>query len=367
MYPRNAIFRHDNADATSYTPQMFYTYRAERGENTDKRLETMPKTPDQQATQPTSPKSSPKAWTHKRHLLDTEDLAADEAMCIMEQTAEFKRTAEHKKAFPSLSSKTVATVFYENSTRTRSSFELATKRLGAQLINLDVNTSSVTKGETLRDTARTLISMGADAIIQRHSASGSAHLLAKMLGDQVSVVNAGDGWHAHPTQALLDLFTMLESRPQLQGAKVTIVGDILHSRVARSNISLLKKFGVEIHVAGPPTLVPPLLTELGVIRHSELDSALDGADFVIALRLQMERQQQGLITSIGEYQKLYRLDHARLRNASKNVRVLHPGPSNRGVEITDALHDDKEISLINAQVANGVLVRMAVLYLLLNE
>jgi aspartate carbamoyltransferase catalytic subunit len=308
-----------------------------------------------------------KLWAPKKHLLDTSDLTADEAQCILELSAEFKRLEERGAPYPVLNGKTVANVFYENSTRTRSSFQLAARRLGAEVINLDVASSSVAKGENLRDTARTLISMGVDAIVQRHSASGSAHLIADLLGDQVCVINAGDGWHAHPTQALLDLLTMSQVKENLRGTKVTIVGDILHSRVARSNIVLLRKFGVDVHVVGPPTLMPTHITDLGVTLHTELQAALEGADFVMALRLQLERQQQGLIASLSDYKKLYRLDHARLRHASKTVKVLHPGPSNRGVEITDALHDDPEISIVNDQVANGVLVRMAVLYLLLNE
>jgi aspartate carbamoyltransferase catalytic subunit len=308
-----------------------------------------------------------KLWAPKRHLLDTSDLTADEAQCILELSGEFKRLEDSGAPYPVLAGKTVANVFYENSTRTRSSFQLAARRLGAEVINLDVASSSVAKGENLRDTARTLISMGVDAIVQRHPASGSAHLIADLLGDQVCVVNAGDGWHAHPTQALLDLLTMSQVKENLRGTKVTIVGDILHSRVARSNIALLKKFGMDVHVVGPPTLMPKHITDLGVTLHTELQAALDGADFVMALRLQLERQQQGLIASLSDYKKLYRLDHSRLRYASKTVKVLHPGPSNRGVEITDALHDDPEISIVNDQVANGVLVRMAVLYLLLND
>lgn len=189
-----------------------------------------------------------KLWAPKRHLLDTTDLTKDEAQCILELAAEFKTLMENKAPYPVLNQKTIANVFYENSTRTRSSFELAARRLGADVINLDVSSSSVVKGETMRDTARTLVSMGVNAIVLRHPASGSAHLVAKLLGESVSVVNAGDGWHAHPTQALLDLFTMNQERDDLRGCKVVIVGDILHSRVARSNIFLLKKFDVDVHV-----------------------------------------------------------------------------------------------------------------------
>jgi aspartate carbamoyltransferase catalytic subunit len=306
-------------------------------------------------------------WSKKRHLLDTEELSPAEAQGILELASQFEQMAADGAPYPVLNKKTLANIFYENSTRTRSSFELAAKRLGMTVLNLDVAGSSVTKGENLTDTAVTLISMGVDAIVQRHSASGSAHVLAQHLGDQVHVINAGDGWHSHPTQALLDLYTISQVRPNLRGAKMTIVGDILHSRVARSNIGLLKKYGVEIHVVGPPALMPPHVEELGVISHTDLSEALVGANFVMALRLQLERQQQGLISGFAEYKKLYQLNHERLKIADKEVRLLHPGPSNRGIEITDALHDDPAISLVSKQVSNGVYIRMAVLYLILSE
>lgn len=264
-----------------------------------------------------------------------------------------------------LSGKTIANIFYENSTRTRSSFEMAARRLGASVLNLDTKVSSVAKGETITDTARQLVSMRVDAIVQRHSASGAAAHVATELGDKVQIINAGDGWHAHPTQALLDFFTMTEIRGSLSGARVAIVGDILHSRVARSNMWLLTKYGVDLNVAGPPTLVPAGLESFGVTVHNRLEPAIEGCDFIMVLRLQMERQKQGLIPSVGEYKKLFRLDHARLQLAAPGVRILHPGPVNRGIEITDALVDDESKSLIDAQVANGVAVRMAVLYLLL--
>jgi aspartate carbamoyltransferase catalytic subunit len=244
---------------------------------------------------------------------------------------------------------------------------MASRRLGADVLNLDVQSSSVSKGETIVDTARQLVSMRVDAIVQRHSSSGSAHLLARELGGHVHVLNAGDGWNAHPTQGLLDLLTMCEVRPDMQGAKVAIVGDITHSRVARSNIWLLKTMGADVHIAGPPTLVPPYLDAMGAVVHNRLDPAIEGADFIIMLRLQLERQTQGLVPSIGEYRRLFRLDHARLKLAQPGVRVLHPGPINRGIELTDELVDDPYYSLMTTQVMNGVAARMAALYLLMRE
>jgi len=256
-------------------------------------------------------------------------------------------------------------MFFENSTRTRCSFEIAARRLGAHVVNLDVQSSSVSKGETLVDTAHQLVSMGVDAIVQRHASSGAADLLVSHFGQKVHVINAGDGWHAHPTQALLDLLTMLEIKPTLRGSKIAIVGDIAHSRVARSNILLLRKLGAHVHVAGPRTLVPAYLSDLGVTVHTALEPAIEGSQFIMPLRLQLERQQQGLIPSIGEYVRLFRVDRHTLKLADRNVRVLHPGPVNRGIEIADELVDDPELSLVHMQVANGVPSRMAVLYLLM--
>jgi aspartate carbamoyltransferase catalytic subunit len=305
-------------------------------------------------------------WRARRHLLDTKDLTKVEVECALRFAAVCKKLCQLEIApLPVLNSKVVANIFYENSTRTRSSFELAARRLGATVLNLDVQSSSVAKGETLLDTAQTLIAMGVHAIVQRHASSGSAHRLSEAFHDKVHVLNAGDGWNAHPTQGLLDLFTMLEVMPDLCGAKVAIVGDISHSRVARSNIWLLKLFGAHIHLAGPPTLMPPEISKLGVTVHNQLEPAIEDADFVIALRIQLERQKKGEIPSLSEYKKLYRLDHHRLKLAKPTARVLHPGPVNRGVELTDHLADDPELSLIRTQVANGVAVRMAVLYLLL--
>lgn len=305
-------------------------------------------------------------WRRKRHLLDTRDLSTDELGTVLKAAKICKDIIKSGEGpQPVLANKTVANLFYENSTRTRSSFELAAKRLGATVINVDIASSSVAKGETIIDTGRTLSSMAVDCLVQRHQASGSAHQIARILGEEVQVINAGDGWNAHPTQALLDYFTMTELRGNLNGSKLAIIGDITHSRVARSNIWLLKKLGVDIHVSGPPTLLPPDLASLGVTVHARPEAAIENADFVMVLRLQLERQQQGLIPSLGEYKRLYRIDHARIKLASPAVKVFHPGPMNRDLEITHALADDPELSLVRTQVANGVAVRMAILYLLL--
>jgi aspartate carbamoyltransferase catalytic subunit len=304
-------------------------------------------------------------WKQRRHLLDTADLQNEEIETFLELAQQCKRAHQDELPLELLHGVTVANVFYENSTRTRSSFEIAARRLGADVLNLDTKVSSVTKGETITDTARQLVAMRVNAIIQRHSASGSAELIARELGEQVQVINAGDGWHAHPTQGLLDLFSMKEIKNNLKGAKVAIIGDITHSRVARSNIWLLQKQGVDIHAAGPPTLLPPALQDLGLTVHTRLEPAIENADFIIMLRLQLERQKQGLIPSIGEYKRLFRLDHEKIKLAKPEVRILHPGPVNRGIEITDELVDDANYSLIAKQVTNGVAARMAVLYLLL--
>ena len=308
------------------------------------------------------------SWRQRRHLLDTKDLSDAEVQAVIDAASICKEMILNKEGPQALLAQTtIANLFYENSTRTRSSFELAAKRLGATVINVDIATSSVAKGETIIDTGRTLAAMAVDALVQRHSSSGSALQIARELGSLVHVINAGDGWNAHPTQALLDYFTMWEIRGNVAGAKVAIVGDITHSRVARSNIWLLKKLGADIHLAGPPTLIPPEIQNLGVTVHNRLEPAIEGADFIMVLRLQLERQKQGLIPSIGEYKRLYQLDHPRLKLASEQVRVFHPGPMNRDLEITDALADDQKRSVVITQVANGVAVRMAVLYLLLSN
>jgi aspartate carbamoyltransferase catalytic subunit len=305
-------------------------------------------------------------WRQRRHLLDTKDMSPEELEVALKAAKLCKEMiASGEGPQPLLANKTIANLFYENSTRTRSSFELAAKRLGATVINVDIASSSVAKGETISDTGRTLTAMAVDALVQRHHCSGSALQIAREFGDQVHVINAGDGWNSHPTQALLDYFTMWEISGHVKGMKIAILGDITHSRVARSNIWLLKTMGADIQIAGPPTLIPPELSKLGVSIHTRLEPAIENADFIMVLRLQLERQQQGLIPSIGEYKRLYRLDHARLKLANEHVKVFHPGPMNRDIEIAHALADDMERSLVRTQVANGVAMRMAVLYLLL--
>ena len=308
------------------------------------------------------------SWKNRRHLLDTKDLSAEELDALVTAASICKEMINSGEGpQPLLATRTIANLFYENSTRTRSSFELAAKRLGATVINLDIGSSSVAKGETIIDTGRTLAAMAVDAFVQRHNCSGSAIQIARELGDRVHIINAGDGWNGHPTQALLDYFTMMEIRGSIKGAKIAIVGDITHSRVARSNMWLLTRMGADVHIAGPPTLVPPELGTLGVTVHNKLEPAIEGADFVMVLRLQLERQKQGLIPSIGEYRRVYRMDHARIKLCSQNAKVMHPGPINRDLEITDALANDPEKSLVLTQVGNGVAVRMAVLHLLLSK
>ncbi|MBX9689303.1 MAG: aspartate carbamoyltransferase catalytic subunit [Candidatus Obscuribacterales bacterium] len=306
-------------------------------------------------------------WRKRRHLLDTDDLSSDELTTALHAAMLCKEMMKSDGPQALLAEKTVANLFYENSTRTRSSFELAAKRLGATVINVDIASSSVAKGETIIDTGRTLTAMGVDALVQRHNCSGAALQIVREFGEDVQVINAGDGWHAHPSQALLDYFTMWEICKELNGAKIAIVGDITHSRVARSNIALLSRLGADIHLAGPPTLLPDDLSKLGVTVHTQIEAAIENARFIMVLRLQLERQQQGLIPSIGEYKRLYRMDHARLKLAADNCKVFHPGPMNRDLEISNSLADDAKHSLVRVQVQNGVAMRMAILYLLLSS
>ena len=310
-------------------------------------------------------------WTRKS-LLSTKDLQNEEIDLILETAKSFSEILTRQvKKVPTLRGKVIINLFYENSTRTRSSFELAGKYLSADVTNFSVSTSSVKKGETLQDTAQTLIQMGADAVIIRHQHSGIPFQLSRFLPENISLINAGDGSNEHPTQALLDLYTIKEvlCKDAPMGCfpekKITILGDVLHSRVARSNIWLLQKLGMDIHVCGPPTLLPKSFSEYGVKIHWDMEEALTGADIVMVLRLQTERQEKGLIPSLDEYNRLFGLDHKKLKLAKKDVKVLHPGPMNRGVEITSELADDPKYSLINKQVSNGVAVRMALLYLLI--
>lgn len=266
----------------------------------------------------------------------------------------------HKKT-PHLQGKSIVTLFYENSTRTRLSFELAGKYMSASASNVSASSSSVAKGETLLDTGKTIEMMGTDVLIMRHPLSGAPHHLAKHL--KTSVINAGDGTNEHPTQALLDMFTIKANKGKIQGVKVTIIGDVLHSRVARSNIWGLSTMGADVRIAGPPTLLPVGLESLGVKVCRSIEEAIEGADVLMVLRLQKERQQRGLIPSLREYSTLYGINNRRVELAEKDVIIMHPGPMNRGVEISSDVAD-ADNSFINEQVTNGVAVRMALLYLI---
>ncbi len=304
-------------------------------------------------------------WTRKS-LLSTRDLLKEEIDLILITAKSFSEILTRAvKKVPTLRGKVIINLFYENSTRTRSSFELAGKYLSGDVTNFSVSTSSVKKGETLQDTAQTLIQMGADAVIIRHEHSGIPFQLSKLMPENISLINAGDGTNEHPTQALLDLYTIKEVLDNVSGRKITIVGDLLHSRVARSNIWLLQKLGMDIHVCGPPTLLPKSFSDYGVKVHWNLSDAIKDADIIMTLRLQIERQAKGLIPSLDEYSRLFGLDHEKIKLAKKNVKLLHPGPMNRGVEVTSELADDESYSLINKQVSNGVSIRMALLYLLI--
>jgi len=297
-----------------------------------------------------------------KDLLGLKDIDADEILHIIEtaRTMRYILDSRNKKA-PHLQGKSVITLFYENSTRTRLSFELAAKYLGASSANISSSGSSVSKGETLIDTAKTIDMMGTDIIIMRHPMSGAPHLMARNV--KASVINAGDGMNEHPTQALLDIFTVIDKRGSMKGMKVAILGDVSHSRVARSNIWGMTKLGAEMSVAGPATMVPPELQKTGVRVFHTVQEALIGADVVICLRLQLERQQKGLFPSIREYSGYFGLNGKRLELANKDALVLHPGPVNRGVEISSDVMG-KSVSCVNEQVNNGVAIRMALLYLL---
>jgi aspartate carbamoyltransferase catalytic subunit len=300
---------------------------------------------------------------NRKDLLDLADLSADEINHIITTAEGFKEISERDiKKVPTLRGKTVVHFFHEPSTRTLSSFDIAGKRLSADTISLSAKTSSLTKGETLMDTARNLEAMRPDAIVIRHGASGAPHYLAKRI--KASVINAGDGTHAHPTQALLDMMTIKEAKGELKGLKVAIIGDIAHSRVARSNIVGLKKMGAEVVVAGPPTMLPPDLAAYGINSFDRVEPALDGADVVMMLRIQFERIKEHLFPGEREYARFYGLNLKRLELAAPDVTVMHPGPMNRGVEISADVADGP-YSVILEQVTNGVAVRMALLYLLI--
>lgn len=296
-----------------------------------------------------------------RHLLGLEHLTAEEIELILDNAAAMKEIFTRTvKKVPTLRGKTVCNLFFENSTRTRTSFEIAAKRLSADVVNFNVATSSVAKGESLLDTARTIQAMGVDFVVMRHSCPGTPHLLSKRLN--MSVINAGDGAHEHPTQGLLDIFTMREKKGRIAGLKVAIVGDILHSRVARSNIWALTKLGAKVSLVGPSTLVPREFEKLGCEIHNDLRSGIADADVINLLRIQLERQRKNLFPSIREYRLLYGLTRERLAWAKPDVLIMHPGPVNRGVEISQDVADGDH-SVINEQVTNGIAVRMAVLYL----
>jgi aspartate carbamoyltransferase catalytic subunit len=297
-----------------------------------------------------------------KDLTGTKRLDPEDIELILETASGFKDVLGRDiKKVPALRGKTTVNLFYEPSTRTRTSFELAAKRLSTDVINFSVSTSSVVKGESLKDTALTIQALGADFIVVRHGCSGTAHFLANNL--DASVINAGDGTNEHPTQALLDLFTIREKKGTIRGLTVAIVGDILHSRVAKSNIYALKKLGAEVRLIGPPTLVPPYMRELGVGIFTDMSEGLDDVDIVMMLRIQMERQGKGFFPTTEEYFKNWGLTAERLSNAKTDAVVMHPGPMNRGVEITSDVADGRR-SVILDQVTNGLAVRMAVLYLL---
>ncbi len=301
----------------------------------------------------------------KQDLLGLRDLSAQEILHILETAKEMKKIIQSpvKKA-PNLQGKTVINLFYENSTRTRMSFELASKYLGANAANITASGSSVEKGETLEDTVRTLNAMAADIIVMRHSMSGAPHFVAPLV--DAHIINAGDGMHEHPTQALLDLFTMLEKKGKIEGLKVAIIGDIYHSRVVRSNIYGLLKLGATVTVGGPSTLIPKDLEQMGVKVFKTVHEAIVDADVVMGLRIQLERQKKGLFPSVREYHRFFGIDDKRLKFAKPDALVMHPGPVNRGVEFSSSVVDGDQ-SAINEQVTNGVAIRMAIMHLLANH
>jgi aspartate carbamoyltransferase catalytic subunit len=300
-------------------------------------------------------------WKRK-DLLTIAELSVDEIELILTTAESLKEVGGRDiKKVPALRGKTVVNLFFEPSTRTRTSFELAAKRMSADVINFSPSTSSVVKGETLIDTARNIESMQADIIILRHSSPGAAEHLARFV--QSSVINAGDGWHEHPTQALLDVFTIKEKKKQIEGLAIVIVGDVAHSRVARSNIAALTKLGAEVRVVAPPTMLPLNVEGLGVKVFYRFDDALIEADVIMMLRLQRERLGRSLLPSTREYANLFCLTVERLRLAKPDAIILHPGPLNRGVEISPAVADSPAAVILD-QVSNGVSVRMAMMYLL---
>lgn len=299
-------------------------------------------------------------WNRK-HLLGLEDLSREEIIELLDTAEGFREVSTRSvKKVPALRGRVVVNLFFEPSTRTRTSFELAGTRLSADVLNFSGSSSSTSKGETLNDTARNIEAMGVDIVVVRHSCAGAAYQLAQVL--ECSVINAGDGAHEHPTQALLDIFTIRQRKPNFEGMKVAIVGDVSHSRVARSNIWGLQKLGAEVYAVGPSTLVPNGLAKLGVRVSHNLDDVLEEMDVFNMLRIQKERQEKGLFPTIREYAKLFGLNGERMKRVKEDAIVLHPGPINRGVELTPEVADGPH-SVILDQVSNGLAVRMAALYL----
>jgi aspartate carbamoyltransferase catalytic subunit len=301
-----------------------------------------------------------------RHLLGIKNLSQQDISLILQTAQQFKDVLQRPiKKVPSLRDITIVNLFFENSTRTRISFELAEKRLSADTINFSASGSSVSKGETLLDTVNNILSMKVDMVVMRHSASGAPHFLSQHI--PAAIINAGDGINEHPTQALLDAFSILEKHPTLEGIKVCIVGDILHSRVAQSNLYLLKKMGAEVTVCGPPTLIPKYIDKAFDVRvEYNLRKALEWCDVANVLRIQLERQNQVLFSSLREYSLAYGINKRILDSLPKRITIMHPGPINRGVELDSDVADSDQ-SVILQQVENGVAVRMAVLYLLSNR
>ncbi|TMB95217.1 MAG: aspartate carbamoyltransferase catalytic subunit [Chloroflexi bacterium] len=330
---------------------------------------------DQTATRtdPATIEAQPAVWT-KKHLLDVDELSRAEIEAVFETADAMKEVLGREvPRVPALRGRTVITLFYEPSTRTRASFELAGKALGADVINISAGGSSIEKGESLIDTVRTLQAVGADMLVMRHPSSGAPYLVARHM--HASVINGGDGCHAHPTQALLDAYTIRSRLGDLSGRRIVIVGDIAHSRVARSNIWALSTLGAQVTLCAPPTLLPPalrrraedddgeLLAMPPVRVETDLDRAIEGVDVIMALRLQKERMSGGLLPSLREYASLYQLTEERLARAQTGALVMHPGPMNEGIEISPAVARSLQ-SVVEEQVTNGVAVRMAVLYLL---
>jgi aspartate carbamoyltransferase catalytic subunit len=300
------------------------------------------------------------SFRHK-HILGTEQLSREDIELILDTADSFKEINSRTiKKVPTLRGKTIVNLFYEASTRTRTSFEIAGKRLSADTINITASSSSVVKGETLEDTARNIEAMAPDIIVMRHAASGAPHYLAERLS--CSVINAGDGAHEHPSQALLDLLTIRQHKGKLDGLTVAIVGDITHSRVARSNLYAMKKMGMTVRLAGPGTMVPPGIERLGAEVYTDMNAAIKGADVIMMLRIQLERQGKTMLPTLREYARFYGLNPNNLKLAKEDAIVLHPGPMNRGVEISSYVADGPQ-NVILEQVENGVAVRMALLYL----